>query len=38
MEWEKYSDAEKNGIRLPEDVVESLQGLAGDLKLDFKND
>ena len=30
MEWERYAKAEKDGIELPDDLLESLQGLAND--------
>jgi len=30
MEWERYAKAEKEGIELPDDLLESLQGLAED--------
>ena len=36
IEWERYRDAVRNGINLPADVVESLQGLAEDLGLNIK--
>lgn len=34
IEWDKAEASRKDGIVLPEDVVESLAGLAGDLGLD----
>jgi len=37
IEWEKYDYAQKNGIKLPEYVFESLQRLAKDLNIDFKH-
>ena len=30
MEWERYANVEKEGITLPADLLESLQGLAND--------
>ena len=30
MEWERYGKAEQEGLTLPEDLLESLQGLAED--------
>jgi len=37
IEWEKYDYAQKNGIKLPEYVFESLQRLAKDLNIAFKH-
>lgn len=31
IEWERYNKARSDGIELPEDVLQSLQGLAGEL-------
>jgi len=36
MEWERRESALVQGIDLPDDVVASLRGLAGDLNLDLK--
>ena len=35
MEWERREKALVEGIELPEDVIASLRGLAGDLNLDW---
>ena len=35
MEWEKRDEALKNGIRLPEDVIAAITGLAEDLDLEL---
>jgi len=33
MEWERYQKAEKEGISLPDDLLDSLLGLADDSNL-----
>lgn len=35
IEWENYSRAEKEGILLPDDVLESLRGLAEDMQIEL---
>jgi LDH2 family malate/lactate/ureidoglycolate dehydrogenase len=34
MEWQRYEEQKKRGLSLPAEVIESLNGLADDLKLE----
>ncbi len=36
MEWEKYADAEANGILLPPDLYESLRGLSEEVNIELE--
>ncbi|NLC25236.1 MAG: Ldh family oxidoreductase [Fastidiosipila sp.] len=36
MEWERYADAEANGIVLPPDLYESLKGLSDELDIELE--
>ncbi len=37
MEWERMAEAQAHGMRLPEDVIASLAGLAEDVGLDIRD-